>query len=144
MVGLGATREGAPAPEAEREAAGTPSNGYLLVVDDEPAIGKLVTVMLRREPVLVREARDGRQALALLREEMPTAILLDINMPVMNGWEFLDEFERLPEPRPPVVVFSGYADEARERLRGRVVAALQKPVLREALLAEILPYFREE
>jgi len=51
------------------------------------------------------EAEDGEQALEACRDRMPDAVLLDWNMPVMDGYEFLRELRRLPTGNAPKVVF---------------------------------------
>jgi CheY-like chemotaxis protein len=61
----------------------------VLVVDDDPDVRELMSQLLEMEGCRVQSAADGREALALLRRgPRPDAILLDLRMPGMNGWEF--------------------------------------------------------
>lgn len=59
----------------------------ILVVDDEPAIARLVRMSLDMEGFEVREAKDGEQALDMLAEWMPDLVVLDVMMPGMTGYD---------------------------------------------------------
>lgn len=74
-----------------------------LVVDDSRVVRKVSRRILEGNGFAVREAADGREALLSCRAELPDCILLDWNMPVMNGIEFLKELRREFGPNPPVV-----------------------------------------
>ena len=76
-----------------------------LVVDDSRVIRKVARRILEEIGFDVAEASDGMEALAWCRTDMPEAILLDWNMPVMNGLEFLQQLRREPGGETPVVVF---------------------------------------
>ncbi|HEY7661317.1 MAG TPA: response regulator [Actinomycetota bacterium] len=91
----------------------------VLVVDDEPQVVWMLQFSLEAEGYQTYSARDGRMALEELREHHPTLMLLDIMMPVMDGWSVLEQLQELPtEDRPRVVVVS-----ARSSLRDRAKAA---------------------
>jgi CheY-like chemotaxis protein len=62
----------------------------------------------------VRTARDGREALARVKEEMPSLVFLDMRMPGMNGWEFAGEFRARHGADCPIVVVTA-AEDARRR-----------------------------
>ena len=76
-----------------------------LVVDDSRVIRKVARRILEEIGFDVAEAGDGVDALAWCRAAMPDAILLDWNMPVMNGIDFLRALRREPGGDRPVVVF---------------------------------------
>jgi two-component system chemotaxis response regulator CheY len=76
-----------------------------LVVDDSRVIRKVARRILEEIGFIVAEAADGMEALAWCRTDMPDAILLDWNMPVLNGLEFLQQLRREPSGDTPVVVF---------------------------------------
>jgi len=61
----------------------------VVIADDDPAIGALLTATLRRTGAECRLARSGTEALALVREVVPDALILDVNMPGMDGFEVL-------------------------------------------------------
>jgi two-component system chemotaxis response regulator CheY len=74
-----------------------------LVVDDSRVVRKVARRILEVGGFAVREAADGCEALASCRAELPGCVLLDWNMPVMNGIEFLKALRREFGPYPPVV-----------------------------------------
>ena len=76
-----------------------------LVVDDSSVIRKVARRILEGLEFQITEAEDGEDALAACRKEMPDAILLDWNMPKMDGYEFLRMLRRLPDGDRPKVVF---------------------------------------
>jgi two-component system, OmpR family, alkaline phosphatase synthesis response regulator PhoP len=96
-----------------------PVQTSVLVVDDEPQVVWMLQFSLEAEGFQTFAARDGRTALDELRQHRPQLMLLDIMMPVMDGWSVLQEIRDLPEgERPRVVVVS-----ARATLRDRAKAA---------------------
>lgn len=76
-----------------------------LVVDDSRVVRKVARRILEDLKFNVSEAGDGSQALDACRTGMPDAVLLDWNMPVMNGIDFLRALRREPGGDRPVVVF---------------------------------------
>jgi two-component system, OmpR family, alkaline phosphatase synthesis response regulator PhoP len=105
-----------PTLEAGMEA---PAQTTVLVVDDEPQVVWMLQFSLEAEGFQTFAARDGRRALDELRQHRPQLMLLDIMMPVLDGWSVLQEIRGLPEgDRPRVVVVS-----ARASLRDRAKAA---------------------
>jgi len=76
-----------------------------LVVDDSSVVRKIARSILEDMDFQITEAGDGEQALESCRETMPDAVLLDWNMPVMDGYEFLGNLRRMPGGDGPKVVF---------------------------------------
>jgi two-component system chemotaxis response regulator CheY len=76
-----------------------------LIVDDSSVIRKVARRILENFGFTVLEASDGRQALDACGKEMPEAILLDWNMPVMDGFDFLRALRSMPSGDKPKVVF---------------------------------------
>jgi two-component system chemotaxis response regulator CheY len=76
-----------------------------LIVDDSRVVRKVARRILEDMHFLVEEAADGRLALDACLKKMPDVILLDWNMPVMNGIDFLRQLRRAPSGDSPVVVF---------------------------------------
>jgi CheY-like chemotaxis protein len=113
----------------------------VLVVDDDAEVRQLLRRMLESEGFAVVEAENGRVALERLRGESPSLILLDLMMPEMDGFEFVDEIRRHEGWRAiPVVVITArdLSRDDRERLNGHVEKILQKGTYdRDQLLAEV-------
>jgi CheY-like chemotaxis protein/signal transduction histidine kinase len=84
------------APARHLSEAPTPKGASVLVVDDDPLIQHLVCGELAREGLEVLVASDGVQALRLARERRPSAILLDIHLPKLHGWDVLSELKSDP------------------------------------------------
>jgi two-component system chemotaxis response regulator CheY len=76
-----------------------------LVVDDSSVIRKIASRILAEMNFRIVEAEDGEKALEACRQELPDAVLLDWNMPVMDGFDFLINLRRLPGGDMPKVVF---------------------------------------
>ena len=76
-----------------------------LVVDDSSVIRKVARRILEGLDFQIIEAEDGAKALDACKRAMPKAVLLDWNMPVMDGYEFLGNLRRMPGGDVPKVVF---------------------------------------
>jgi len=91
----------------------------ILVVDDDENDQFICEYTIRKFDPSIRviKAFDGSEALDILRRETPDAIILDINMPVMNGFEFLDRYAEEFEVHAPVVAMltSSHLGKDRER-----------------------------
>lgn len=98
----------------------------VMVVDDEPAIRHAVEAVLVDEGFVVATAPNGAAALNALDRTRPDAILLDLRMPVMDGYEFLAIHAARPAPRAPVIVCSTAPDAAR-MINNGAAGYLRKP-----------------
>ncbi|HEX5901859.1 MAG TPA: response regulator [Actinomycetota bacterium] len=95
------------------------TSNSVLVVDDEPQVVWMLQFSLEQEGYQTYAARDGQAALDEVREHNPGLMLLDIMMPVMDGWAVLERLQELPrEERPRVIVVS-----ARTSVRDKAKAA---------------------
>ena len=92
----------------------------ILVVDDEPDIRATVAAMLEIEGYDVAEATNGADALTELERREPHVILLDMRMPVLDGWGFAAELRRRGH-RVPIVVMTAARDAA--HWAGEIAAA---------------------
>ena len=88
--------------------------GDVLVVDDDPDMIEVIELVLREAGYTTRTALNGRQALEACAAGMPALIVLDMLMPVMNGWQFAREFHARYGAGTPIVVASA-AEHARSR-----------------------------
>jgi CheY-like chemotaxis protein len=87
----------------------------ILVVDDDPAILRTVVDILMDEGYAVVTAANGAEALAALDSSEPASILLDMRMPVMDGWQFARELRALGRAIPIIVMTA--AQDARQWAR---------------------------
>jgi two-component system chemotaxis response regulator CheY len=78
---------------------------YCLIVDDSRVVRKVARRILEDLQFEIDEAADGKLALDACKARLPDVVLLDWNMPVMNGLEFLIELRQLPSGQEPIVVF---------------------------------------
>jgi two-component system chemotaxis response regulator CheY len=76
-----------------------------LVVDDSSVVRKIARRILEAMEFEIIEAEDGEKALEACKRGLPDAVLLDWNMPVMDGYEFLGHLRRMPGGQMPKVVF---------------------------------------
>jgi CheY-like chemotaxis protein len=86
----------------------------VLVVEDDVDLASLLQMIVGEAGYDVRTAPDGAQALERVAERMPALVLLDMRMPVMNGWEFARAFRARYGRAAPVVVVTA-AEDARAR-----------------------------
>ena len=118
----------------------------ILVVDDDENDQFICDYTIRKfDPsIRVLKALDGAEALDILHRETPDAIILDINMPVMNGFEFLDRYAEEFEVHAPVVAMltSSHLGKDRERAMqySFVKSYFEKPLQADHLriMAELL------
>jgi CheY-like chemotaxis protein len=120
--------------------AGKPGE-RVLVVEDDPANLDMLSRLLKKEGFEVMAAENGSAALEQLAIHIPSLILLDLMMPVMDGFEFLSIIAREPQLADiPVVVVTAkdLTFEERERLNGSVAQVFQKGAMdRDKLLHEV-------
>jgi DNA-binding response OmpR family regulator len=104
------------------------SRPLVLIVDDNPDILVLLRTNLRAAGFETIEAQNGRVALEKIEEQSPDVVLLDLMMPIMDGWAVLEDLQRRPEHPPVIVVSALDAPASAERARGLGVAAyITKP-----------------
>jgi len=132
--------ERAPLVEVEHEPEIIDLAPLIMVVDDSLTVRKITTRFLQREGYRVTTARDGVEALELLEEEMPSVMLLDIEMPRMDGFEVVRHVRSNAATRslPIIMITSRTADKHRSHaLETGVDGYMGKPYQESELLAEI-------
>ena len=119
-------------PSAQRRRGVT---GRVLVVDDDPDILDALSEILEVEGYEVQRARNGREALQRLEHTPPDLVLLDLMMPVMDGWEFARSLD--PEVRPPIIVLSADRNVSVKAQEIGALGWLAKPFELSELLAVV-------
>ena len=110
---------------------------FVLVVDDDPNIRSLLQQELTEAGYVVRLAEDGRKALALIREETPGLIILDVMMPEMNGFDVAAVLKNDPATMDiPIIILSVVEDKERGYRLG-VDRYLTKPIDTASLFREV-------
>ena len=103
----------------------------ILVVDDDPSIRKMIIAALKRDRTEYTfvEAANGREALDLMRDQLPDVVVLDLMMPLVSGWDVLRERADDEELKKiPVIVVSANRDpEVANAVQGGICAFLPKP-----------------
>jgi CheY-like chemotaxis protein len=101
---------------------------FVLVVDDDSSHRTLICDLLVEMGYPARAAANGREALDVLEEQMPLAVLLDLRMPVMSGWALLEALRKLPRAHGlPILIISAYGFEWEAELVG-ASGYVSKPV----------------
>ena len=112
-----------------------------LIVDDSRVVRKVARRILEDLHFTIEEAADGKLAMEACRRKMPDVVLLDWNMPVMNGIEFLRHLRRSPGGTDPVVVFCTTENDI-EHIQEAIVAGaneyIMKPFDSEILQAKFV------
>jgi DNA-binding response OmpR family regulator len=123
------------------------SRRSILVVDDEPYIGRIIQLKLESSPYAVDVCQDGATALQRLRTEDPVdLILLDIMMPHMNGFEVLARLREIPHRSDtPVIMLTGKGQSTDREQAASLGASdfLTKPFSPKKLLARIDEIFTD-
>ena len=91
---------------------------HILVVDDDRAIRELVSTVLSEDGFAVATAANGREALARIAAQPPALVLLDLQMPIMSGWEVLAELRAAQVQVPVVFMTAGYRAKAEAERHG--------------------------
>jgi two-component system response regulator PrrA len=110
--------------------------GTILVVDDDPAVRKVLTTRLQLSGYTVLTAAHGAEALELLDRHAPDLILLDLQMPVLDGWGFVRAFHARGGTTP-IVVMSAAQEVAAAAQELGVEDALPKPMAMAALSSTV-------
>ena len=109
----------------------------ILVVDDDDSIRQIVRLCLSEDGYQVQEASNGEVALEVLSRFTPELILLDLRMPIMDGWEFARRYHMTPGPHAAIVAFVAALNAAQECADIDAVGILSKPFDLEELLTAV-------
>ncbi len=110
---------------------------HILIVDDEPRMRRFVRMNLELEGFRVSEASDGLEAVRKVREDMPNLVVLDVEMPYLDGFETLAEIRRAS---PVPVIMLTVRSEEDERIKGLDLGAddyVTKPFSARELVSRI-------
>ncbi len=111
--------------------------GLVLVVDDNPDILQTLGLCLSTEGYRVLMAANGKEALDILERERPSVILLDLMMPVMDGWQFVVELEQRGRRDVPLLILSADRAVQGHAQQLRASGHLAKPFDLDELLGKV-------
>ena len=106
----------------------------ILVVDDDPSIRQFIAMALSDQGYEVVSAENGQAALQVIARQLPRLILLDMRMPVMDGWAFSRAYRLTPGPHAAIVVLTAARDASAYAAEIAADAFLAKPFALAALL----------
>lgn len=118
---------------------------YILIVDDDPDVLENIVTVLETQPYRLATARDGKQCMALMEQERPDLLILDLLMPRMDGWAVIREMRSEPRflPVPIMILTTVLEDASRRRYELETGIAMdvqdyvQKPVRPVELLRRV-------
>ncbi len=117
-------------------------SAQILCIEDDPDIARAVEIMLQRAGFEVTAAADGRDGLRVFHNERPDAVLLDVGLPTLDGWEVLERIRAASDV--PVLMLTAHG-QLSEKLRGLQSGAddhLTKPFGNAELLARVRALLR--
>jgi CheY-like chemotaxis protein len=114
----------------------------ILVVEDDDGIRNLVDLVLSSAGYEVLTAADGAAALQVIGTVHPDLVLLDMRMPVMDGWELARRYRAMPGPHAPIVVVTAARDAAQRAAEIDANGYLGKPFDMAELLAMVSHHTR--
>ena len=109
----------------------------VLVVDDDPDFAAEVADLLGAQGYAVDRASNGMQALHRVRSNPPAAIILDINLPIMDGWQFIAAYRASGMPQAPIFVLSGSPGLASQARSVGLAGFAAKPCHPQILVSEV-------
>jgi DNA-binding response OmpR family regulator len=111
--------------------------GYILVVEDEPALGELLEILLTDEGYEVQQAMTAGQAMSMAQNRQPSLILFDVTLPDLNGVDFVTRYRELPHASAALIAVSAIANLSEVATRIGADGFLAKPFEIEDLLSAV-------
>jgi len=114
-------------------------NPHILVIEDVPEMAELVTLYLRKAYMDATSVGTAEQALEMLKKRLPDLVILDLNLPGMSGFEFLQRFRAEYKTTIPVIIVSA-RDADEDIIKGLGIGAdefVTKPFSPRVLVARV-------
>jgi diguanylate cyclase (GGDEF)-like protein len=118
----------------------SPSNGVILVVDDNPTNLSVLSIALKAAGYKIRVAMDGESAIEQVQEDAPELILLDVQMPGIDGFETCKQLKKSPLTQDIPIIFITASTDLENKVKGLSVGAVDyitKPFQQEEVLARV-------
>lgn len=118
---------------------------YILIVDDDPDILENIITVLETQPYRLATARDGKKCMEMIGQEIPDLLILDLLMPLMDGWGVIREMRSEPRyAKVPIMVLTTVIEDASRRryeletgMAMEVQEYIQKPVMPTELIRRV-------
>lgn len=119
------------------------SPGKILLVDDDPIFLTLAELAIKKEndTIEIFKAMNGEEAISFLNDQTVDIIFLDLNMPVMNGWEFLDALPEVKNKDSKIYILTSSIDPSDQRKADEntyVTSMLEKPLDRAKIATTLI------
>lgn len=114
------------------------SEGRVLVVDDEPAIRALVAKIVSRAGLAVDTAGDGAEAIAKMQDVTYSVLVVDLMMPIVDGFGVVDYVRKMAPPRPSVIVASASDSAVLRKLDGTIVHSIVRKPFEIDVLGDLI------
>ena len=114
------------------------AEGRVLVVDDEPAIRALVAKIVGRAGLAVDTACDGSEAIVKMQETIYSVLVVDLMMPIVDGFGVVEYVRSLPPPRPSVIVASASDSAVLRQLDGKIVHSIVRKPFEIDVLGDLI------
>jgi CheY-like chemotaxis protein len=122
---------------ANTESSPADLNKTILVVDDEAPLRELLRQQLSAEGYTVKVAKDGRDAIAQVKKQLPDLVLLDVNMPEMSGFDVAAVLKHNPQSMSIPIIMLSVSEEQQRGYRIGVDRYLIKPISTQELINEV-------
>lgn len=113
--------------QANRDKRDGNSRPRVLVIDDDDAVCEVLREALTEDGYAVATVPHGAAALDLIRHHQPEVILLDLRMPIMDGWSFAEQYKRMAKPPASLIVLTALKDGEESAKRIGAAALIRKP-----------------
>lgn len=110
----------------------------MLVVDDEPAIRALVAKIVERAGLSVDTARDGAEAIEMMKAGVYAVVVVDLMMPIVDGFGVVEHVRNMNPPRPAVIVASASDSAVLRQLDGSVVHSIVRKPFEIDVLGDLI------
>lgn len=117
-------------------------NAHVLCIEDDPDIARAIEVVLHRAGLAVTSAADGREGLRFFHNEQPDAVLLDVGLPTLDGWEVLARIRGASDVPVLLLTARGQLSEKVRGLQDGADDYLTKPFANAVLLARVRALLR--
>jgi CheY-like chemotaxis protein len=122
---------------AKRDKHDSSSRPRVLVIDDDDDVCEALREALTEDGYAVATVPHGAAALELIRHHQPAVIVLDLRMPIMDGWSFAEQYRRVAKPAASLIVLSAIKDAEESAKRIGAAAFIRKPFELDEVTAQI-------